>query len=63
MDLGHLLLDLAQIFAPIIALLMVAIQDDVFSLSKRQAMFAQLALILILLLSLLIPVALIGQGR
>ena len=63
MDLGHLLLDLAQIFAPIIALLMVAIQDDVFSLSKRQAMFAQLALILILLLSLLIPVVLIAQNR
>lgn len=63
MDLGHLLLDLAQIFAPIIALLMVAIKDDVFSLSKRQAMFAQLALILILLLSLLIPVVLIAQNR
>ena len=63
MDLGHFLLDLAQIVDPLIALLMCAIWNDAIHLSRFRARIAQWVLALVLVLSLLIPVALIGQGR
>lgn len=63
MDLGHWLLDLAQVFAPLIALLMCAIWDDAIHLNRFQARIAQLVLALILVLSILIPVVLIGQSH
>ena len=63
MDIGHILLDLAQIFAPMIAVLMCAIWYDIFHLSKCHKVIVQSALVLILLLSLLIPLILIGRNR
>lgn len=62
MSLGNVLLGIAQIIDPLIALLMCAVWDKLFPLSKRQAMFVQLALGLVLLLSLLIPVVLLVEN-
>ena len=60
MSLGHLLLDIAQLADPFIALLSCAIWDDVIEIYICPKWVVQLVLISILLLSVLIPVALIA---
>lgn len=60
---GSTLLDIAKIFDPFIALLMCAIWNDYLHLGKHLKVFVQLALSLILLLSLLIPVGILLENR
>lgn len=55
LNLGNFLLGFAQIFDPIIALLMCAVWNDLVHLGRRLKVIVQLVLGLILLLSLLIP--------
>lgn len=63
MGLGQLLLDIAQIVDPLIALLSCAIWNDVISIYTFPKWVVQSVLISVLVLSLLIPVALIGLAH